>query len=75
MGEGGAERPISESQYSEIEMRIAAEEAKLGLKDIEFETYERCIKRFGYRKDISERCWEASYDELKIKLPKPPQMP
>ena len=54
-------------------MRIATEETKLGLQEIEFETFERCVKRFGYRKQISERCWEASYDELKIKLPKPPQ--
>ena len=63
---------MTESQYSDVEMRIATEETKLGLQDIEFETFERCVKRFGYRKQISERCWEASYDELKIKLPKPP---
>ena len=59
--------------YSDIENLVADEESKLGLSDIYFDVYERCVKRFGYRKQITARCWEASYEELKIKLPAPPK--
>ena len=50
---------------------VAKEEEKLGLSEIEYATFERCIKRQGYRKQINERCWEANYEELKIRIPKP----
>ena len=50
---------------------IVEEEEKIGLSQVYFRTYERCVKRFGYRKQIKSSSWEACYDELKIKLPKP----
>ena len=50
---------------------VADEEKKLGLNLIYFDTFERCVKRFGYRRKLSYEMWDASYSELKVKLPKP----
>ena len=43
-------------------------EKQLLIQDIEFETFERCIKRFGYAVALTDDCWSATVAETKVDI-------
>ena len=43
-------------------------EKQLLIQEIEFETFERCIKRFGYAVALTDDCWSATVAETKVDI-------
>lgn len=56
----------SPQAYSEVEQFIAKMELKLNIQDINYDIFERCIKRFGYAVDLTDDCWRATVAETRV---------
>lgn len=56
--------------YSAVERQVAEMERTLQIQDIEFETFERCIKRFGYAVALTDDCWSATVAETRVDVSK-----
>ena len=56
--------------YSDVERFIASVELKLCINGINFDIFERCIKRFGYAVDLTDDCWKATVAETHVDVSK-----
>ena len=56
--------------YSKVENKVAHMEMGLNIQSVEFETFERCIKRFGYCVDLNDECWAATVNETHVDIEK-----
>ena len=45
-------------------------ELGLDIQDIEYDTFERCVKRFGYSVDLTDDCWKATVAQTKVDISK-----
>ena len=56
--------------YSEVEKAVIEMEKSLGIADIDFERFERSIKRFGYCIDLTDDCWKVIASETRVDVAK-----
>ncbi len=63
-------RPKSLGLPSEEERFICNLEKNLQIQTVEYETFERCIKRFGYRIALTDDCWRATVNETHVDVSK-----
>ena len=63
-------RPGSDVQYSQVESFITKLETKLAINKIEYEIFERAVKRFGYAVQLTDECWKATMAETTIDVEK-----
>lgn len=60
----------TEIVYSDVEKDVMEMEKLLGIQDVEFEVFERSIKRFGYCVDLTDDCWKAISQETQVEIAK-----
>lgn len=56
--------------YSAVEKDVITMEKMLEIDEIEFEVFERSIKRFGYCVDLTDDCWRATVNETHVDISK-----
>lgn len=55
---------------SQVEKFVIDLEKQLGIQDVQFETFERSIKRFGFRIALTDDCWRATVAETHVDVSK-----
>jgi len=55
---------------SQVEQFVIDLEQQLGIQDVQFETFERSIKRFGFRIALTDNCWRATVAETRVDVSK-----
>ena len=63
-------RPKSLGLPSEEEAFVINFEKQLNIQHVEYETFERCIKRFGYRIALTDDCWRSTVAETNVDVSK-----